>query len=185
MTLSPHVGAETVLNAMSTPPSGQRLVLTPPGRMAQYSTQTAKAQYAGMESPLACNRFESKANVVQHEVVPDVLEIEQAKYLQYMASAPAKDEDSFQFITNYMKTSQIQCFKYNNSIDKQAQSQTCFDALISLSNDGKCLVITNMRAMAYTKRDESNEQDKLAHSESSEDEEQSDRTENNPDELEP
>lgn len=88
-----------------------------------------------------------------------------------MASASVKDEDSFQFIANYMKTSQIQCFKYNNSLDKQVQSQTCFDALISLSNDGKCLVITNMRPVAYTKREESHDHEHLAHSDSSEDEE--------------
>ena len=55
--------------------------------------------------------------------MPDALDIEQQKYLQKVASSqPKEEQDSFQFIMNYMKTSQIQCIKYNSSLDKQVQN---------------------------------------------------------------
>lgn len=38
---------------------------------------------------------------------------------------------------------QIQCFKYNNSLDKEVQKSKCFDSFLTLSSDGKKLLITN------------------------------------------
>jgi hypothetical protein len=38
---------------------------------------------------------------------------------------------------------QIQCFKYNNSLDKRVQKTNCFDSFLTLSSDGKKLLITN------------------------------------------
>lgn len=78
------------------------------------------------------------------QVIPDCIELEQIKYLQQKQQYK-QNENEFQEVKNYMMTSQIQCFKYNNSIDKQVQKETCFDAFISLSSDGKELVITNRR----------------------------------------
>ena len=38
---------------------------------------------------------------------------------------------------------QIQCFKYNNSLDKKVQKVNCFDSFMVLTSDGKQLQITN------------------------------------------
>lgn len=42
-------------------------------------------------------------------------------------------------------TTQIECFKYNNSIVKDVQKQTCYAAFLSLSSNGTKLLITNRK----------------------------------------
>ena len=60
---------------------------------------------------------------------------------------------SFVEAKNYMMTSQIQCFKYNNSLDKAVQKFNCYDAFISLSSDGNELIITNRKPNANMEKD--------------------------------
>lgn len=71
-----------------------------------------------------------------------------------------------------MMTSQIQCFKYNNSLDQEVQKETCFDAFISLSSDGKELVITNRRYQASDSESSSSESKDSDESDFSESEEE-------------
>ena len=66
------------------------------------------------------------------------------QYLKRKAAEDAKraNNNEFQDVKNFMMTSQIQCFKYNSSLDKEVQKVTCNDAFISLSADGKELIVT-------------------------------------------
>ena len=42
-------------------------------------------------------------------------------------------------------TTQIECFKYNNSIEKEVQKQSCYAAFLSLSSDGTKFETTNRK----------------------------------------
>ena len=65
-------------------------------------------------------------------------------YLRRKAEEDGKraNVNEFSDVKNFMMTSQIQCFKYNSSLDKLVQKVNCYDAFISLSADGKELVVT-------------------------------------------
>lgn len=61
------------------------------------------------------------------EVIPTTLDIQKARYKQYLESR-AKDEsnkpkntDEFTICKNFLKSTQILCYKYNTSLDKKVQ----------------------------------------------------------------
>ena len=86
------------------------------------------------------------------EIVPSVYEIQQMKYKQYLLNRSkedvenaAKNQDEFTTCKNFMIQTQIPCFKYNTSLDKAVQKQNCYEATMSLSSDGKSLIIINRK----------------------------------------
>lgn len=78
------------------------------------------------------------------EIVPNLEEMEQLQYMRRKAEEEAKKSsvNEFSDVKNFMMTTQIQCFKYNSSLDKAVQKVNCYDAFISLSADGKELIVT-------------------------------------------
>lgn len=77
------------------------------------------------------------------------------KYLQEKKKDEEKEPNLNEFfdVKNQMMTSQIQCFKYNTTLDKKIQSSTIFDAFLSLSQDGREIIITNRKPLGEQKAD--------------------------------
>ena len=81
------------------------------------------------------------------------------KYLASRSAAGKPNINEFLDVKNTMMTSQIQCFKYNSTIDKSIQKYTCFDAFLSLSQDGREIIITNRKPLGRVKNEDDHHHD--------------------------
>ena len=77
----------------------------------------------------------------------DFLEEHKMKYQLYRDEVDLKkhDYDEIEKITESLKNDPIKCYKYNNNLDKSIQNFSQFDSIISISGDGKELIITNKK----------------------------------------
>ena len=83
--------------------------------------------------------------MIQIEVVPNSIEKQKLIYNRSRKQDTNEKDPSEEFnnAKQYLMQTQIQCFKYNNSLDKEVQKANCFDSFMTLSSDGKRLLITN------------------------------------------
>ena len=60
-----------------------------------------------------------------------------------------KDCEEILDCKSFLWENKVMCVKYNYTLDSEAQNVFSFDAILSLSKDGKSLAIRNKKPVAY------------------------------------